>query len=338
MEYVLLGRTGVRVSRICIGTGTFGVAPLEQDAGALVHRALNLGINFFDTANSYGNQPRFDRPGVPLADQRSSSEEILGRALKGRRNEVIIASKVMEKVGTGVNDGGPGGGGLTRVHIMQQIERTLRRLQTDHIDIYYAHHPDLTTPIDQTLRTMNDLVTQGKIRHFALSTYPAWRLTEAVLTAEKLGVHPPVAHQVGYNMTMRAVEPEVVPACLRFGVSLTTFSSLGGGLLSGVANTRRSISGTQRWRSGGGNSYTPEQVAVAEEMENLSAEWGHPPAHLALAWLLSRPAVASAIVGPEDVAQLEQNAGATDIKLSDEQLEILNGVGTNIPPPRPLLR
>ena len=127
----------------------------------------------------------------------------------------------------------------------------------------------------------------------------------------------------------------MVPACLRFGISLTTFSSLGGGLLSGVANTRRSISGTQRWRSGGGNSYTPEQVAVAEELENLSAEWGHPPAHLALTWLLSRPAVASAIVGPETLDELEQNAAAADVHLSDEQLEILNGVGANIPPPRP---
>ena len=132
MQYVLLGRTGVRVSKICIGTATFGVIPDAKDADALVHRAIDLGINFFDTANSYGNQPRFDRPGATPADERESSEEILGKAIKGHRDELIIASKVQEKVGTGVNDGGPMGGGLTRVHINQQIERTLRRLQTDH--------------------------------------------------------------------------------------------------------------------------------------------------------------------------------------------------------------
>jgi aryl-alcohol dehydrogenase-like predicted oxidoreductase len=334
MEYALLGRTGVRVSKICVGTATFGVAPLEKDAIAVVHRALDLGINFFDCANSYGNQPRFDRPGAPAAEQRKSAEEILGQALKGHRNEVIITSKVMEQVGTGVNDGGWGGGGLTRVHIMQQIERTLKRLQTDHIDLYYAHHPDVSTPIDQTLRTMDDLVRQGKIRYFALSAFPAWQMTETIMTAEKLGVYEPVAHQVAYNMTQRRVEQEVVPACLRFGVSLTTFSSLAGGLLSGVENTKRSIVGNMRWRSGEGSGYTPEQVAVSEELENLGAEWGHRPAHLALNWLISRPAMASAIVGPEDVAQLEQNAGATDIKLSDEQMQILDGVGANLPPTR----
>jgi aryl-alcohol dehydrogenase-like predicted oxidoreductase len=330
MEYVVLGRTGVRVSRICVGSAALGVAPLEEDALGLYHRALDLGINFFDTSNSYGNQPRFDRPEAPPADQRKAAEEIIGQALKGHRNEVIIASKVMEPVGTGVNDRG-----LSRVHIMQQIEQTLRRLDTDHIDIYYAHHPDPVTPIDQTLRTMEDLVRQGKIRYFALSTFSGWQLTEAVLTAEKLGVYEPVADQVPYSLATRRPEQEIVPASLRFGLSLTCFSPLAGGLLSGTAATKRAIGGGQRWRSGQGPGYTAEQVAVAEQLETLSAEWGHPPAHLALAWLLSRPAVASAIIGPENIGELEENAGAVDVHLSDEQLDILTAIPEPVQPTRP---
>src|SRR5919198_67784 len=175
MEYRLLGASGVRVSALCVGASRFGISPLAADVDALVGRALELGINFFDTANSYGNQARFDRPALPPWTERASSEELLGRALRGRRREVVIATKVQEKVGEGPNDGGPLGGGLTRRHIVAQCERSLRRLGTDDIDVYYAHHPDPTTPLDQTLWAFDALVHQGKVRFPALSNYSAWQ-------------------------------------------------------------------------------------------------------------------------------------------------------------------
>ena len=170
MRYSTLGSTGIKVSCIGLGTATFGVAPFESDAGRLVGRALDLGINLIDTANSYGNQARFDRTGAPPAEARASAEEIVGRALGARRRDVVLCSKVMEPVGAGPNERG-----LSRRHIFNQVEASLRRLGTDHLDLYYAHHPDPATPIEQTLRAFDDLVHQGKIRYATLSTYPAGR-------------------------------------------------------------------------------------------------------------------------------------------------------------------
>ena len=333
MEYALLGRSGVRVSKISLGTALYGVAPPAEDVDALVGRALDLGINFVDTANSYGDRPSFDRPGVPPAPDRESAEELLGKALKGRRHEVVLATKVQERVLPGPNGGGGDGGGLTRMHIMQMAERSLRRLQTDYIDIYYAHHPDPTTPLDQTLRAMEDLIRQGKVRYFALSAFPGWQMVEAVMMAEKLGAYEPIAHQVNYSMTVRTVEREVVPACLRFGIGITAFGPLAGGLLAGAEAANRPYVGNQRWRGSADPAFSPEQVAVAEKLDALGAEWGHRPAELALAWLLSRPAVVSAIVGPGRIASLEESAKAADVKLSAEQLEILDPLGASLSAP-----
>jgi aryl-alcohol dehydrogenase-like predicted oxidoreductase len=324
VEYAVLGRTGVRVSRICLGTATFGVAPLAEDAPVIVHRAFDLGVNFFDTANSYGNQTRFDRPGAPPASERRSSEELLGVALKGHRHDVVIASKVMEQVGAGVNDGGFSGGGLSRSHIMQQVESTLRRLQTDYLDIYYAHHPDPLTPLDQTLRAFDDMVRQGKVRYAALSTYPAWQLTEALWVSERLGLHAPICLQIPYNLVSRTAEREILPACVRFGLGVTVFSPLAGGLLAGTAVAARPVSGAQRW---GGRAFSLAELEAARRLDALAESWGQPPAQLALAWLLSRPGVTSAIIGPETVAELEVNAPAAAIHLSAEQLAELDAIG-----------
>jgi len=211
VRYTLLGRTGVRVSTLCLGTAFLGIAPLEADAPRLVARAIDGGVNFLDTANSYGNQTRFDRPGIPPAADRPSSEELVGRGVRGRRHEVVIATKVQERVGDGPNDGGPAGGGLTRRHIMSQCERSLRRLGTDYIDVYYAHHPDPTTPLDQTLRAFDDLVHQGKVRYPALSNYPAWELTRALWLADRLRLDPPVAMEMPYNLLDRGVDRDALP-------------------------------------------------------------------------------------------------------------------------------
>ena len=326
MEYALLGRTGVRVSRISLGTALFGIAPIAEDVDTLVGKALELGINFFDTANSYGNRQSFDRPGIPPASERESAETLLGKALQGRRNEIILATKVQERVLPGPNGGGPDGGGLTRIHIMQMAERSLQRLRTDYIDVYYAHHPDPTTPIDQTLRAMEDLIRQGKIRYFALSQFSGWQTVESVLIAGKLGTYEPVANQVSYSMTVRGVERELIPACLQYEIGITAFSPLAGGLLAGSKAANRPYSGSQRWRGSAEPAFSQDQLMIAEELDRLGDEWGHRPSQLALAWLLARPAVVSAIVGAGRVETLEESAEASDIKLSSEQLEKLDAL------------
>jgi 1-deoxyxylulose-5-phosphate synthase len=332
MEYRLLGNSGVRVSAFCLGTAFFGITPLEDGVTPLVHRALDLGINFFDTANSYGNQTRFDRPGIPPAAERKSSEALLGRALKDRRHTVVIATKVQEKMGEGPNEGGPTGGGLARRHIMLQCEQSLRRLGTDYIDVYYAHHPDPTTPLDQTLRAFDDLVHQGKIRYPALSNYPAWQLTRAYWICDRNLLNAPVAMEMPYSLVNRGIEREVVPACLELGVGITAYSPLGGGLLGGhyrlgqdpPAGSRGALS--QRHGRHGGLPFPEPQMRVAEQLVCHASEWGEHPARVALAWLLGRPGLTSAIIGPENVEQLEELRPAADLTLSEEQRATLDAL------------
>jgi aryl-alcohol dehydrogenase-like predicted oxidoreductase len=212
---------------------------------------------------------------------------------------------------------------------MQQVEHSLRRLQTDYLDIYYAHHPDPVTPIDHTLRAFEDLIRQGKIRYAAFSTYQAWQIVEAFWTADRLGLQAPVCLQAQYNMVSRDIERDVIPVCLQYGLTLTLFSPLAGGLLTGMDTVRRPISGSARW---GGQGFTDAQIALAQQLVNLAGRWEIPPAQLALVWLLSRPAVSSAIIGPETIAELEANAPAAELQLRLEQMEELDAIGR--PPPR----
>jgi 1-deoxyxylulose-5-phosphate synthase len=325
MDYRVLGKSGVRVSVLSLGTATFGVAPLEGEVGALVHRALDLGINFFDTANTYGNQARFDRPGAPSAGQRRAAEELLGDALRGVRHEVVIATKVQENVGAGVNSGGPSGGGLTRRHIMQQVEESLRRLHTDYIDVYYAHHPDPSTPLDQTLRAFDDLVHQGKIRYVALSDFAAWQLTQALWMCDRLSLNEPICIQTEYNLARRDLERELIAACLQFRITVNAYSPLRGGLLTGVANLGRQFLGSRRF--GGTGAFSDRQLKLAHQVQQLANEWGRSPAQLALAWVLSKPALSSAIIGPETIEELHESAAAVTLQLSREQLAALDQVG-----------
>ena len=245
MKYSVLGSTGVKVSRICLGTATFGVAPTAQDADQVVGAAIDLGINFVDTADVYGNMPVFDRPGAPAAADREPAEQILGRALRGRRDEMVIATKSNGIVGLDVNDRG-----LSRRHIIRQVETSLRRLETDYIDLYYAHDPDPDTPLEQTLAAYDDLIRQGKIRYVGLSNHPAWQVTQALWIADDRRLQAPVAAQVKYNLIDRAAERELGPACQRFGLSIVPYAPLHGGLLADLGVLDREVSGDQRFGGG----------------------------------------------------------------------------------------
>ncbi|MFB9543144.1 aldo/keto reductase [Micromonospora sagamiensis] len=315
MQYSVLGATGVKVSRICLGTATFGVAPTAQDADRVVGGAVDLGINFVDTADVYGNMPVFDRPGAPAAADREPAEQILGRALRGRRDQMVIATKSNGIVGLDINDRG-----LSRRHIIRQVETSLRRLETDYIDLYYAHDPDPDTPLEQTLAAYDDLIRQGKIRYVGLSNHPAWQVTHALWIADDRRQQAPVAAQVKYNLIDRAAERELAPACQQFGLSLVPYAPLHGGLLADLGVLDRDVAGDQRFGAAG---FTEAEIAVGREVDRLGRAWGLAPYQVSLAWLLSRPAVASAIVGAETLDELRANATAADVELEPAQLDSL---------------
>jgi len=259
MDYAVLGRTGIRVSRLCLGTATFGVAPLAADAGALVGAALDAGVNFFDTANAYGNLPHFDRPTAPPAAQR--------------------------------------------------------------------HHPDPDTGLDETLRTLDELVRSGKVRHAALSTYPAWETVQALWICDDRRLHPPACVQVRYSLLDQRVAPELVPMCARFGLPVVAFSPLAGGLLAGRAAAGRQFAGERRW---GGGGFTDQQRGAAARVEELAGRWGHPVHRVALGWLLAQPVVASAIIGVEHPAELAASLAALDLTLDPDQLAALGAIGAAV--------
>lgn len=318
MEYRILGASGVRVSTLCLGTAFFGLRPSGSVIDAIVGRALDAGVNFIDTANSYGNQLRFDRPGYPTWRERPSSEECVGRAIRGRRDRIIVATKVQERVGDGPNDGGPGGGGLTRRHIIEQCEQSLRRLNTSWIDVYYAHHVDPTTPLDQTMRAFDDLVSSGKVRYIGLSNFAGWELARAHGLCERRGWVAPVAMEMPYNLANRWIEREVVPACKAHDVGLTCYSPLEAGLLTGEITNAHPAGDPRRVRRGGQLS-SPAHVALATKLVTLAEEWGTTPATLALSWLVGRTGVTSAILGPETVADLDAGLVGVEYVLEESQ-------------------
>lgn len=309
MKYTNLGKTGLSVSRLCLGTMNFGPHTSEADAHAIMDRALDVGMNFFDTANVYGWQT-----GEGL------TEQIIGRFLAkggGRRDKIVLATKVYGNMGDWPNHSR-----LSALHIRRACEDSLRRLQTDHIDLYQMHHVAREAPWEEIWQAMETLVTQGKIVYVGSSNFAGFHIAQAKEAAKARHFLGLVSEQSLYNLHARTIELEVIPACEAYGLGLLPWSPLGGGLLGGVlekqAKGRRASERIQK-------ALETERPKI-ESYEKLCRELGHAPADVALAWLLHQKAVTAPIVGPRTLEQLEGALGALNIQLSAEALTKLDAI------------
>jgi NDP-hexose C3-ketoreductase / dTDP-4-oxo-2-deoxy-alpha-D-pentos-2-ene 2,3-reductase len=323
MQYTNLGRTGLSVSRLCLGTMNFGPKTTEDDSYVVMDRALEHGVNFFDTANVYGWKTG---EGV--------TEQIIGRWFAqggGRRDKVVLATKVYGRMGDWPNEQG-----LSARHIVRACDASLRRLQTDWLDLYQMHHVSRNTPWEEIWQAMEMLVQQGKVLYVGSSNFAGWHLAAAQESAARRNFLGLVSEQCIYNLMTRHVELEVVPAAIQYGLGIIPWSPLHGGLLSGALRKQREGTGS---RSGEGRSADSldNNREVVEAYEKLAAELGVDPADLALAWLLSRPGVTAPIVGPRTVEQLDNSLRALDITLDDETLtrldELFPPIGNGGPGP-----
>ncbi len=313
MDYVNLGRSGLKVSRICLGMMTYGtptwrewVLP-EADSRPFVQRALELGINFFDTADMYSL-------GV--------SEEVTGRALRdfARREEVVVATKVHFPIGKG-----PNGGGLSRKHILEGIDNSLRRLDMDYVDLYQIHRYDSTVPIEETMEALNDVVRAGKALYIGASSMYAWQFAKAQHTADQHGWTRFVSMQNHYNLAYREEEREMVPLCVDQGVGLIPWSPLARGFLTGrrPRETRGETLRGQTDTFAHGMYYRDDDYAVVDRVMEVAERHGVKPAQIALAWLLRKPGVVAPIIGASKMYQLEEAVAAVEVKLSDEDMHAL---------------
>jgi aryl-alcohol dehydrogenase-like predicted oxidoreductase len=313
MQYVRLGNTGLRVSRVCLGTMTYGSSSWrdwvlnEDDSRPFFKRALEAGVNFFDTADVYSL---------------GASEEVTGRALKdfARRDDVVIATKVFSPMG-----GGPNQRGLSRKHIFESIDTSLRRLQTDYIDLYQIHRWDAHTPIEETLEALNDLVRAGKVRYIGGSSMYAWQFAKALYTSDARGWTRFVSMQNHYNLVYREEEREMIPLCLDQGVGVIPWSPLARGFLAGN-RTQQKSGDTVRAKSDDfahAMYYSEADFAVLTAVEQLANERGVKPAQIALAWMLHKPGVSAPIVGASKMYQLDEAIAAADLTLTPEEVKRL---------------
>lgn len=300
MEYVNLGRSGVKVSRLCLGTMMFGGATPEADSIRIIHRALDAGINFIDTANMYNA---------------GESEVVTGKAIADRREHVVLATKVRQVMGTGPNEQG-----LSRVHVIRECENSLRRLGTDYIDVFYLHAPDPTTPLEETMRTLNDLVRQGKVRYAACSNYYAYQIAQMQAIAQLQNLETIICVQPLYNIVNREIEVELLPLCQEQGLGVVPYSPLARGVLTGKYTPgqappegSRAARGDRRIQQ---TELREESYEVAQGLRPLAEAHGCTLSQFALAWVLANPVVTSAIVGPRTMEQFEDQLPAIDVKLT----------------------
>jgi aryl-alcohol dehydrogenase-like predicted oxidoreductase len=320
MRYRKLGSTGVKVSELCLGAMTFGEADEtsfmhqvgcdEETSFAIMNRALDLGINFIDTADVYG--------------QDGLSERVIGRWLQrdGRRDEVVIATKFRFTMGAG-----PNRSGASRYRIVRCVEESLRRLDTDRIDLYQIHMQDATCPEEETLRALDDLVRQGKVLYIGASNYAAYRLVESLWTSDAQRLERFATLQAQYSLMVRDLEREHVPLCERFGMGILPWSPLAGGFLSGkYRRGQEAPEGARlaKWRERYARYDNERNWRILDAVLSIAGERGVTPAAVALAWLLARPAVTSVIFGARSVDQVAANAAAAELSLSDEEIRRLD--------------
>ena len=306
MDYRVLGRSGVKVAPLALGTGNFADPTPEDESIRIINRAIDAGINLIDTSNSYSN---------------GESERMIGRAwAKGaRRKELILATKAFYKVGMGPNDEG-----LSRLHLIRACEDSLRRLQTDYIDLYQVHRPSPTIPLDETLGALTDLVRQGKVRYIGSSTHPAWKIMEAIMVSEMKGHARFVCEQPPYNLLDRRIENEVVPMCQAYGLGLITWSPLAQGVLDGRYSSATELPADSRGALRGGiysERITQPGIEVGKKMVSLAEAHGISPAQLATLWVKDQPGITAPLIGPRTLDQLEHLLPVLDMTLSEELAE-----------------
>lgn len=319
MEYRALGRTGVKVSSLCLGCMMFGGKTEAKESYAIIDRAIDAGINFLDTANVYS---------------RGRSEEVTGEALtrNGKRSSVVLATKVHGRM----DDADPNAAGNSRKHIIDQCESSLRRLQTDYIDLYQIHRPQSDIPIDETLRALDDLIRSGKVRYIGTSTYAAWQSVEALWTAERLGLNRFVTEQPPYNILDRRIERELLPMARTYGYGIIPWSPLAGGLLTGKYKRDQTAPEGSRFAEASKRPNLQSRMNegvfdVTEALEPLVSEKGVTLSQFALAWVIHQKGVTSPIIGPRTLQQLEDNLSAVNVVISDADRHLIDEV---VPPGR----
>ncbi len=311
MEYVRFGRAGVKVSRLALGLGFRGISSPDE-ATRVIEHAIDLGVNLIDCSNFYG-----------LADGSMLSEEILAGVLKTHRDDLVITSKVFGRIGPGPNDSGN-----SRHHVMREVERSLRRLDTDRIDVYLLHGYDEDTPLEETLRALDDLITQGKVLYAGCSNFAAWQVCKALWTADRLSAGPIICVQHPYSLLNRAIETDLFGLVRDQGLGVMAFSPLGAGLLSGDYRTGTAPPPGTLWvgkdRARFHASMSGSAVAVLGELSRIAAERGKTVAQTALNWVISKSEVTVAIFGCDGVEHLEDNLGAVGWELSEDEMSALD--------------
>ena len=309
MQYTRLGRSGLQVSKLCLGTMNFGWDAEEAASFAIMDRALEHGINFFDTANVYGW-----KLGEGL------TEQIMGRWFRqggGRREKVVLATKVFNPMGKGPNDKG-----LSARHIRLACEESLKRLKTDYLDLYQFHHIDRSVPFEEVWQACELLVKQGKVLYFGSSNFAGWHIAQAQEASKGRGILGLVCEQSVYSLKSRTVELEVLPACQGYGLGFIPYSPLGGGALAGGAHKGQGKRRQHEWTSG----WVKENVKTLEAYEKLCAKWKEKPADVALAWVLANPVVTSPIIGPRTLEQLDGSLRALKVKLDKKRMDELDRI------------
>jgi aryl-alcohol dehydrogenase-like predicted oxidoreductase len=303
MQYRYFGRTGYRVSPLCLGTMNFGAVTNEADSIRIIHAALDAGINIVDTANSYND---------------GQSEVVTGKALQGRRDPVFLATKVRSQVGQGPNDKG-----LSRVHILKACEDSLRRLKTDYIDLYQTHRPEPDVPVDETLRALTDLVRAGKVRYVGASTHPAWMIMEALAVSEREHLVRYVSEQPPYNLLDRRIENELVPLAQRYNLALIPWAPLAQGILAGRYRANQTAPEGSRAARSTDRIYaermTPRAMAAGDRFTELAQKYGKTPGQLALLWCKDQPGVTAPIFGPRTLEQLKDVLPVMEMSLSEDE-------------------